>query len=435
MSSSQRRGRNASYRQALCQIQEIDETGILPPTVPIDVEEFLQKIPQEEQVECMLSVLNMIIHKLNEINVAVNHDTEGISMKLVLTQKQADTSTKAIDQLRHENKTMRGIIQRQDDQLKDLNDKIAYLTAKSMEQNLTISNVTGDIGKKEDTTTTVLEFLHNTLEIDAGSEEVLVSHRMGKYSDQQTRPRTMIIRCTYPLKERIMANLKNLKDKRNSQDKPYYVNKQLPEQIIEQNRWIKQTIKAKKELEKTWDKDDRTKIQVINKKLYFDGELVKDKLPAPQPKDLFPDEAEKEKQEKIKLFCSDVDQQDGSSFQAYAIKTGNTYDVSRTYAKIRSLHPSATHIVAAANLKSGTMFQDDGEHGAGHKLLKHIEENFVNNSAVFVVRIYGGKHMGASRFKVYNSVAEQALDRANIKRVAKQQQSPKHPKSTPKKKT
>ena len=133
---------------------------------------------------------------------------------------------------------------------------------------------------------------------------------------------------------------------------------------------------------------------------------------------MFPDPAEKEKQDKVKLYSSDVEDKDNSSFQAYVCKSGNTYELQRAYRKVHLLHPSATHVVAAANLKtSGTMYQDDGEHSAGHKLAKFLQANYAPNVAVFAVRFYGHKQMGSTRFEMYEAVAKQAADRANLKPI------------------
>ena len=366
-------------------------------------------------MECLISVFNMLVHKVKEIDTSVNHDTEGVAACTIGNSKHIDGMDTELAQMKQENKVLRGVVQRQAEQIHDLDEKVAYLTSKSMEQNVSISNLEGDV-KKENTAYTVSEFLKNKLEIDVCDEEILVSHRLGKLKDTQTRPRLMIVRCAYPLKERIMSNLKNLKDKTNDSGQPYYINKQLPDQIIEKNRLIREAIKVRKEMEKDLRKEDKTKIEVKAKKLFFDGKIVEEKLPAPQPKDLFPDKFEKEKQDKIKIFASDVEDQEGSTFQAYAIKTGNLHDVQRVYAKVRAMHPSATHVVAAANLRTVTAFQDDGEHSAGHKMLKFISSGFQQNVAVFAVRIYGGSHLGSDRYRRYESVIEQALERAGVKK-------------------
>lgn len=51
-------------------------------------------------------------------------------------------------------------------------------------------------------------------------------------------------------------------------------------------------------------------------------------------------------------------------------------------------------------------YDDDGETGAGKKLLELIKNNLnVNNIAVMVSRWYGGINLGPARFKMIKDVA------------------------------
>lgn len=52
---------------------------------------------------------------------------------------------------------------------------------------------------------------------------------------------------------------------------------------------------------------------------------------------------------------------------------------------------------------------DDGEHGGGWVILDHMIQNKMINMAVFVVRYYGGKHIGPLRFQAIQKATEMAL--------------------------
>ena len=43
---------------------------------------------------------------------------------------------------------------------------------------------------------------------------------------------------------------------------------------------------------------------------------------------------------------------------------------------------------------------DDGEHGAGRRLLRYMRENDIDDVAVVISRWYGGSHIGYERFEV-----------------------------------
>ena len=57
---------------------------------------------------------------------------------------------------------------------------------------------------------------------------------------------------------------------------------------------------------------------------------------------------------------------------------------------------------------------DDGECGAGRAILKKMRENQAMNQAIYVVRDYGGVHLGPRRFEIitgcHQKCNEQAID-------------------------
>ena len=290
------------------------------------------------------------------------------------------------------------------------------LTARSMDKNLTISGIPGD-EKNEKCKDSAVQFLKEQVEIDVDESEIYVAHRIGQRYGK--KPGTMIIRCQKPLKDRILQNARNLKDKTNQHNDPYYVNKQLPDQLAEQNREIRAEIRKQKEKDKGLKYNDRAKIEVKDKTVLIDGHPVKKHILPVQVYEHFPDKAEREKQDKIKLSVSESISQDGSIFQAYAIKSGQIHEIKRAYQRVRRTHPSATHVVAAYNIKAGSGFQDDQEYGAGFRLARDLETNYQPNTAVFVVRIYGGRHLGAKRFTLYSEVAKQALTKVGAELLPK----------------
>ena len=67
--------------------------------------------------------------------------------------------------LQSDNDTLKGVIHKCSQKLKHLNDRVAMLTAKSMENNITITNLEGD-KDKEKCKENVITFLRNKVEID-----------------------------------------------------------------------------------------------------------------------------------------------------------------------------------------------------------------------------------------------------------------------------
>ena len=83
------------------------------------------------------------------------------------------------------------------------------------------------------------------------------------------------------------------------------------------------------------------------------------------------------------------------------------------YVKMRQTYPSATHIMAAYKFEqNGTVFygyQDDKEFGGSHKIAECIDNSSKMGVAVFVMRKYGGVHIGKSRFDHITHCANEAL--------------------------
>ena len=229
----------------------------------------------------------------------------------------------------------------------------------------------------------------------------------------------MVVRCVPALKERILSNASNLKEKLNSKGDGYYINKQLPESIMEQNREIRQTIKEIKDKEEKLPVREKSKIEVKHKTVFTDGKPVVKELMPPEPMDLFPDDTELEKMKKVHLSASDVVTEKSSDFQAYALKTGHMAEVKRAYKKVRRLHPAATHVIGAFIFKAKCGFQDDNEYSAGHKLLAAIKQENMTNVAVFVCRAYGGINLGPKRHQYIKDVALQAISRIGKEKEGK----------------
>ena len=407
----------------------------LEPFVPIPAPTILpqdkfSKLTEKDKMGQVYSVLTKVCDKISDIDNSLYDELTGICSRLTTCQTQTDNNTTKIfqnkntqdatdkkineqlDNLKDENIILKGLVQKQHTQISTLNDKVAYLTQKSMENNVVISGLEGDIGKSEDCVKNVIDFLQGKVQITVAEEEIMVAHRSAtKISDQ---PRNMIVRCTLQLKERILNNSKNLKDLLNSKEKPYRINKQLPEHLVEKNRQIREKIKSIKVKEQTLPSKERSKIEVKGGEIRVNGDSVKTThLLQVQPLELFPDKQEKQKWDKIKVTASDVISEGGSDFMSYAVRVTHFSEVKRAYRKIKALVPSASHVIASYKLRNGySGYQDDNEYGAGHRMLAILQDTKnISNIAVFTCRNYGGHHLGYRRFQIMADTVSQVITR------------------------
>ena len=106
---------------------------------------------------------------------------------------------------------------------------------------------------------------------------------------------------------------------------------------------------------------------------------------------------------------------EGSCFQGSKSELSSQNDV------LPSLHAiyqdarvaRATHNIYAYRVKNGANviehYHDDGEFGAGKKILQCLQNAGATNTLVCVTRWYGGKHLGPKRFDCIKEAAIAAL--------------------------
>ena len=75
---------------------------------------------------------------------------------------------------------------------------------------------------------------------------------------------------------------------------------------------------------------------------------------------------------------------------------------------------SATHNIYAFRIsnpdgKFDEGYRDDGEHGAGYKLLKYLKENNIDDTICVVTRWFGNQLLGTKRFECIIKSAEEAI--------------------------
>ena len=165
----------------------------------------------------LLAAVNSLSRKMEQVDYTIYHDADGIVSHYGLMQDQLDENTTSVNILENNQQTMRtevdilkGLVQKHSEKLHHLNEKVTYLSAKSMEKNITISNLEGDVSG-EHCKQTVLAFLRDKMNITLLDMEIMVAHRVGA---KKGHDRLIVARCQPDLKERILQNAENLKGKK-----------------------------------------------------------------------------------------------------------------------------------------------------------------------------------------------------------------------------
>lgn len=155
---------------------------------------------------------------------------------------------------------------------------------------------------------------------------------------------------------------------------------------------------------------------IIKDKILVDGELDQMEVTTPQPSQLFLGAEEQNKVDQLQplLVQTEPESAKNSQFIALAAKAFSVEEVKRFYIAVAQRYPAADHCIMAYalkekdKLKSG--FCDDREFGAAIRIRKMIFEQKSKDTVVFVVRKYGGVHLGFERFQIIEEIAKKAIN-------------------------
>lgn len=369
-----------------------------------------------ESINKLYDVYHRVNNRFKPIEFAVFDKADGVLPQMAQIVDHAKTVDQRFEDLTAENAQLRdeldivkGLVHKQSKQIDSLQHKLADQIARSMENNITISGILGDSAKIDEVgvRSQVELFLEEQLELEIEDGEIIKAYHSGTYTTEKHR---MIVATVTPnLKQRIFQNASKLKGKVNKDQLPFSINQQLPDLLVEKRREIRQIIKDKKDQEKGMDESQKSKILVRNSKVFINGQLQRKALIPPKPSDLFPDLEEQERINAIKLTYTQSRSANKCSFRAAACVASKMNDVHLAYKKVFQENPGADHIVAACSSEGTQGYQDDGEFGAGHRILKVINDAKLGDIAVFVIRDYGGENLGPTRFAVMKDLAAEAI--------------------------
>ena len=120
------------------------------------------------------------------------------------------------------------------------------------------------------------------------------------------------------------------------------------------------------------------------------------------------DAQEKAKMDKLTLGKSDMVNEKGSIFTAYAVVSTLLTEICRAYCKVRSMYTSGDHVVVAYHLDGQKGGHDDDEYAASNHLQQILNQT-DKNLAIFMVCVFGGVHIGAKCFTIIEKLAREAI--------------------------
>ena len=113
----------------------------------------------------------------------------------------------------------------------------------------------------------------------------------------------------------------------------------------------------------------------------------------------------------------------GNTFTAYSVNTAKYKIINDAYMKLRLNHADAKHIVCAWHFPSPKMYEssDDGDHGAGHHILRVMRDNKITHTAVYIVR-QGSTKLHDGRLEQYTNALVEVINRFLMNLITKKEQ-------------
>ena len=359
--------------------------------------------PEEQEVDKMWNLLQALQSAVNEVKLTTTADPElegSVANRLNLLEGLASENKLKI-------KVLSNIVIRQEEHIYELQEALNFQKRDRLRKNVVVSGLPEDEGEtKEQLKTKVTEFFKSEMEIDS-TVDIKQVCRAGPDS---MKDRPAIVKLdNMQDKAKIFKHATKLKGKENARKNLFYVNYDLEPIQAEKRKQFRQLRRDKKE--KEWDMD----IKFKRNRLIVNNMIIRQKVKAPSAADILRlSEQERETLEHVKLVTGQLFSEKGSDYYTYIQRVKSVNDVRRGYLKSRFTHGDATHISCAYRLAKalGPFDQegvDDWEIGAGRTMLEVSKMKSVTNIAVFVVRYYGGCHLGNRRYQILENLTTDAV--------------------------
>ena len=371
----------------------------------------------EKSIEQSLKQISQRLEKLDEIEKITKEikddlwGDEGAHSKIRNVAELAENNETDIQELREENADLRyevdmlkSIVIKLDRKLTLQSNQITDLKSRSMRDNILIHNY------KEEEEENLLESIPADIKKNLGiTVELVRIHRNG-HKNSNKKPRTITAKLADRQKKFEIMNAQRLfKKKANDTGNenlklPFTITPQSPPEVYE---------KRKKLEDISFQYRDRsTKTKFVGDKLVFeDGSTYRDKVAVPRAEDiLYINKKEGKDLDKLKIKTSKSIVDEGNKFVGNGMAATTMEEVRKVYKKVcaDSRYSMANHNILVYVTDEEEGYCDDGEWGAGKRLLKKLREKGEKNIAVVVSRWHRGQHIGPKRF----SLMEQALTEA-----------------------
>ncbi|KAK3084817.1 hypothetical protein FSP39_019522 [Pinctada imbricata] len=298
--------------------------------------------------------------------------------------------------LRLELDLLKSVVMRMDKKITDMDKEIISLKSRSMRDNVLVHNF--PYAPNEDLMTAVPIAIKEQLGIDV---EFVRIHRNGMRRGSDSRP----VSITEKLQNRSAkdAILKAQKAKKALGTRlPFHITAQEPIPVVEDRKRLY-------DISESFRKDNQQTRVVKDKLILPSGEEYEDVVPMMKNSDVLKFDADTLSQlNTVETFSTPEVEREGNVMFATGAKTYSASDVETVYRKVccDPKSASAHHRILVYRFrderdgKIRQNYHDDGEYGAGRRLLKYMTDNEITNSTIVITKHDSGRYIGYQRFQI-----------------------------------
>ena len=372
-------------------------------------------------------------------------ETDEISKSLEVTQEVQDqqqvtikSHTRELQNIYDKMSYLEGIVEKQNQEILLLKQANEEQIARGMKSMIYIHNIVEEEDEKDaDTMRIVKDFFRNEMGI---SNDINVSKatregpsKKKDKGDEGTGtdftnnysppPRSILLNlANIGDKGTIYNHVGNLKGKKNKFNKAYVVSDKLPAGQQENKRFQNDVVKRIKSIP-----GEKPNHKFKKGKLYVNGKLYKPSVTPPKVNEIVSPDNQDDINAVI-LQHGETIAYEGCTFTAFSQEVRSIQDVQKGYVRMKQMYPEALHISNAYRLPGTDIdsegMADDGEHGCGRLILKLLTEWNIYCRAIYLVRRYGGVHLGTKRFGCMTEAVKSCVARSSFNSITGTNQYP-----------
>ena len=263
--------------------------------------------------------------------------------------------------------------------------------------------------KEENCTSKIKDFMTQKMKIKETIE--FIAHRMGAFRKGSHRP-ILVKLANKSDKGKIFGNVKNLKGVNAEHGKRFSIRDHLPEPLAEEKKRFEQYRYLNNKQPTT---AHRLELSFKKHSMYVGDKKFEKPIKVPTTKEILEmDHQDTADCNETRIATGPTKMEADSCYQIFLAQPSELAHVQMIYQHMKLRFPQASHIsmayrFPAEQLTQGHGYEDDGDFGNGRTLLNVLIDQDVYHTALFLVRDFGGTHLGPQRFGIITELAKEML--------------------------